>query len=46
MEEEDVVDVSIILAILITLVACIVNSYIRDRKIYCYKQRTLEYIEV
>jgi len=46
MDEEDLLDVSILLAIIITLVACIVNSYTRDRKIYCYKVRNLEYIEV
>ncbi len=46
MDEEDILDLSILLAIIITLVACIVNSFIREKKIYCYKKRNLEYIEV
>ena len=46
MEEEDLLDISILLAFVITMVACIVNSYIRERKIYCYKEKNLDYIEV
>ena len=46
MDEEDLLDISILLAFVITMVACIVNSYIRERKIYCYKEKNLDYIEV
>jgi len=46
MDEEDLLDVSILLAIMITLVACIVNSYTREKKLYCHKERNVEYIEV
>ena len=46
MDEEDILDLSILLAIIITLVACIVNSFIREKKIYCYKDRNVDYIEV
>jgi hypothetical protein len=46
MDEEDLLDISILLAFLISLVACIVNSFLREKKIYCYKERNLDYIEV
>lgn len=46
MDEEDLLDISILLAIIITLVACIVNSFIREKKIYCYKDKNVDYIEV
>ena len=46
MEEEDLLDISILLAFVISLVACIVNSFIREKKLYCYKEKNLDYIEV
>mgnify|MGYP001472342148 FL=1 len=46
MDEEDLLDISILLAFIISLVACIVNSFLREKKIYCYKEKNLEYIEV
>ena len=46
MDEEDLLDISILLAFFISLVACIVNSFLREKKIYCYKEKNLEYIEV
>jgi cytochrome c biogenesis protein ResB len=46
MDEEDLLDISILLAFVISLVACIVNSFLREKKIYCYKDKNVDYIEV
>ena len=46
MDEEDLLDISILLAFLISLVACTVNSFLREKKIYCYKDTNVDYIEV
>lgn len=44
MDEEDIIDLSIILAFLLSFVACIVNSDLRQ--LCCYKYKSDEYIEV
>ena len=46
MDEEDILDLSIILAILLSFVACIINSDLRNNQLCCYKPRNDEYIEV
>ena len=46
MDEEDILDLSIILAILLSFVACIINSDLRNNQLCCYKSRNDEYIEV
>lgn len=46
MDEEDILDLSIILSILLSCVACIINSDLRNNQLCCYKPRNPEYIEV
>jgi len=46
MDEEDILDLSIILAILLSILACIINSDLRNNQLCCYKPKDDEYIEV
>ena len=46
MDEEDILDLSIILSILLSCVVCIINSDLRNNQLCCYKPRNSEYIEV
>ena len=46
MDEEDILDLSIILAILLSFLACIINSDLRNNHLCCYRPRNDEYIEV
>lgn len=46
MDEEDILDLSIILSFLLSCVACIINSDLKNNQLCCYKPRNTDYIEV
>ena len=46
MDEEDILDLSIILSILLSIIVCAINSDLIHNQLCCYRPRNSEYIEV